>query len=188
MSSVKGWVGELKLRLAMWLFLGSKYKRFTNVTIKLPHNKTSQVDHVIVSPYGIFVIETKNYKGLIRADARQAYWEQVLGRRTFTFYSPLKQNNGHISALKFMLKNKQYPYHNIVCFVGEARFDGSVPHGVSTGIFGAIRLIRSYKDKAIKKSEVKVIAKKIDERRMPNNWRTRRLHKKNVRAKQNNRR
>lgn len=187
MKGLKGWIGEAKLRLAMWLFLGSKYKVFTNVTIKLPHNKTSQIDHVIVSPHGIFVIETKNYKGLIRPQGQSNYWQQVLGRRSFSFYSPIKQNNGHISALKFMLKNKHYPYHNIVCFVGEAKFDGVAPDGVSVGIFGAIRLIRAYKVKSIKKQEVVGIAHTINQRRMPNNWRTKRLHIKNVKAKQSNR-
>lgn len=185
MSSIKGWVGEFKLRLAMWLFLGSKYKIFTNVTIRLPDGKTSQIDHIIASPYGMFVIETKNYKGLIRMESQSDYWQQLLGRHTFNFYSPIKQNNGHISALKFMLKNKQYPYHNIVCFVGTARFEGVTPNGVSIGIFGAIRLIRAYKCKTISKTEVQKIAQRINERRMPNNRRTRRLHLKNVKAKQN---
>lgn len=184
MNGLKGWFGELKLRLAMWFFLGSKYKTFTNVTIKLPHGKTSQIDHIVVSPQGIFVIETKNYKGLLSAGGKGNYWKQSLGRRSFTFYSPVKQNNGHISSLKFMLKNKSYPYHNIVCFVGEAEFEGAMPNGVSTSILGAIRLIKSYKVKAIKKNEVKHIAQMIDKRRMPNNWRTKRLHIKNVKAKQ----
>ena len=63
--------------------------------------RTTQIDHVVVSPFGIFVIETKNHSGMIFGDQFGKYWTQVLiglNKRT-TFANPVAQNDGHIKAL-----------------------------------------------------------------------------------------
>ena len=61
---------------------------------------TTQLDHVVVSPYGIYIIETKNHKGMIFGDPNGKVWTQVLnGRGHFTFYNPIWQNQGHIENL-----------------------------------------------------------------------------------------
>lgn len=58
----KGIIGE-KTTSSILLFLDkSNYKVINNVVLK-SGNKTSQIDHIVISDYGIFVIETKNYKG-----------------------------------------------------------------------------------------------------------------------------
>lgn len=185
LNTLKGFIGELKLRFFMYLLLGSKYKTLTNITIKLPDNKTSQIDHIVVSPYGIFVVETKNYKGVITPNEYTGYWTQGFTRKKYKFYSPIKQNNGHISSLKYLLKNKQYPFINIVSFVGKATFKtASLPAGVAIGIWGTIRLIKRHRDKVISIAEVEEITALIEKRRMPNNRHTNKLHIKNVKAKQ----
>jgi hypothetical protein len=68
-------------------------------------NKTTQIDHIVVSNYGIFVIETKNYKGWIMGNEYDEYWRQVIYKRKEKLYNPIKQNYGHILALKGVLKN-----------------------------------------------------------------------------------
>lgn len=184
-NSFKGFIGELKLRLAMFFLLGGRYKVFSNVTILLPDNKTSQIDHVVVSRHGVFVIETKNYKGEITINERTGYWTQSFSRNSYDFYSPIKQNEGHISALKYILKTKQSPFFNIVCFVGEATFtNAQLPEGVATNIRQAIRIIRGHKKKVMKSAQAGELIENIKRRRMKNNRRTRKLHLKNVKAKQ----
>lgn len=56
----------------------------------------SQIDHVVISPFGLFVIETKNYNGEIKGLRDDTYW--TVSNR-FKMYNPLKQNYGHIKAL-----------------------------------------------------------------------------------------
>lgn len=180
---VKGVVGEWKLRFVLWLMLGFTYNIINNVTIRLPNNKTSQIDHLVISRRGIFVIETKNFKGDITVNESSGYWTQSFHTRSYKFYSPIKQNNGHISSLKYLLKNKNYPYFNIVCFVGTATFyQKRTPKELSVGLLNTVRLIKSKRKKVLSRSEVKHIVQKIEQDRMPNNWRTRRLHLKNVKA------
>ena len=58
-------------------------------------NGTTQIDHILVSAYGIFVIETKNLKGWIFGSAENATWTQVLAGKKYPFQNPLKQNYRH---------------------------------------------------------------------------------------------
>lgn len=62
---IKGWVGETFGTVAHWAFLDKRaYFPLNNITL-VTGNGTTQIDHVVVSKYGIFVIETKNIDGWI---------------------------------------------------------------------------------------------------------------------------
>ena len=78
---------------------------------------TTQIDHVVVSPYGIFVIETKNYKGLILGTEKSKEWKEVF-RTTpeHYFYNPIKQNWGHIFALAEHLRLNTRLFKPVVVF------------------------------------------------------------------------
>jgi len=71
MPKIKGHAGEGLVNFATALRLDSKvYHLIKDVTVP-SKNGTTQIDHVIVSKFGVFVIETKNYKGWIFANARR---------------------------------------------------------------------------------------------------------------------
>ena len=56
----KGWIGEQKTELSLWFSLDKKlYRRFHDVIIP-SSNGTTQIDHILVSPFGLFIVETKN--------------------------------------------------------------------------------------------------------------------------------
>jgi len=82
---------------------------------------TVQIDHIVILPQGFLVIETKNYAGWIFGDENSKYWMQIIFKQRNRFYNPIKQNNGHIAALKRMLGsyNKKYwdvRYQSIIVF------------------------------------------------------------------------
>lgn len=59
----KGVMGEALVNLSARLFLDkNKYHLIRNVTIPTGDG-TTQIDHIIVSRFGVFVVETKNMKG-----------------------------------------------------------------------------------------------------------------------------
>ena len=64
--------------------------------------KTSQIDHIVINPRGVFVIETKNYSGDIYGNENQREWTQVLayGNVKNKLYNPLKQNSTHVYFVK----------------------------------------------------------------------------------------
>ena len=84
--------------------------------------ESTQLDHVIVSTYGIFVIETKNHKGTVFGDINGQVWTQVLGSQHYTFYNPVRQNEGHLMNISKQLKlGRQFMTGMIVFTNPEAR-------------------------------------------------------------------
>ncbi len=130
MPTIKGRIGEGVVNLAAKLRLDSKvYHLIKDVTIP-SKNGTTQIDHVIVSKFGVFVIETKNYKGWIFANAKDRQWTQVNYKQKHRFQNPLRQNYGHICALSELLDIPKEKLHGVVCFMGEAKFKTGIPEGV----------------------------------------------------------
>ena len=129
----KGEQGEAMLRQHTDPSLAGKgYHALHDLLIPL-YESTTQIDHLYVSRYGIFVVETKNYAGWIYGDAEQKQWTQVLYQQKRRFYNPLKQNETHIKALAYLLKLPMETFHSIVVFVGEAEFKTALPDNVLQG-------------------------------------------------------
>ena len=81
------------------------YKVLNDVLLPSTGNtKTTQIDHIVVSNYGIFCIETKAYQGWIFGNTNQEQWTQVIYRYKKKFYNPLRQNFAHIKAIENLLR------------------------------------------------------------------------------------
>lgn len=91
---VKGWIGEWFVNLQARLFLSKRdYIMVPNVTIPDGLGGTTQIDHVVVSRYGVFVVETKNMKGWIFGGEHDSEWTQKIhGGHSKRFQNPLRQN------------------------------------------------------------------------------------------------
>lgn len=126
-SKFKGDIGELAVAVVLKDLDKEKYKILHDIKIDNPETltKTSQIDHIIVSTFGIFCIETKGYKGKIYGKESYRQWCQYLPKRKNYFMNPVYQNYGHIKAIETILKN-DYPnmtYYSIIAFSGEANLD-----------------------------------------------------------------
>lgn len=150
---VKGYLGELLVRLFAHLQLDRQtYRRLHNVILPTPDG-TTQIDHVFLSRYGIFVVETKNMSGWIFGSERQAQWTQKLYRRTFKFQNPLRQNYKHLKALEAALGINPEHLHSVITFVGGSAFKTEMPANVTQGI-GFIRYIKSFQLPVFSETEV----------------------------------
>lgn len=117
---IKGLIGENKTSKALKRLNTEKYTVINNIELNTK-GTSSQIDHIIVSNYGIFVIETKNYKGWILGYEKDQSWTQSIYRYKRKFYNPVLQNQGHIYALKHLLKNYKYlRYYSIITFTKRA--------------------------------------------------------------------
>ena len=106
------------------------YHLMNHVTLQLKDG-TTQVDHILVSRFGVFVIETKDYKGWIFADAKQANWTQVLFKLKFKLQNPIFQNSRHVRAVQGLLDFlPPGAIKSVVVFTGEAEFKTEVPQAV----------------------------------------------------------
>lgn len=101
--------------------LGNEYISVHDVMIQGRGGRTAQIDHVVLSPYGIFVMETKAYNSYVKGYEDAKNWIQFLknGQR-HEFYNPIKQNEGHIKALRTVLNDTadMLPFVSIIVFVG----------------------------------------------------------------------
>ena len=119
-AKIKGFFGEARVN-AKVRFLGSDYFSIHDIMLKNSKGFTSQIDHLVLSEYGIFVIETKNYKGWIFGNEKSENWTQVLYDEKYQFRNPVRQNWSHVYTLKEVLADfPNVRYFPIVVFVGNA--------------------------------------------------------------------
>ena len=154
--NIKGNIGERKVSKALNTLDNNEYKVVNNVMIRTDRG-TTQIDHVVISVYGIFVIETKNYKGLIFGNEYDDNWKQVIYKRSERFRNPIKQNYGHVAALKERLNlEKDLLIVSIIAFTNRA----SLKVNTKTPVMydnDVVSYIRSYNNKLISEDDVKRI-------------------------------
>ena len=126
----------------------SIYHVLNDIYLPLDDGSTTQIDHVVVSPFGVFVIETKTYKGWIFGNPRDAQWTQVLHRRKSRFQNPLRQNYLHVQRLMGLTGLMADVVHSVVAFSGEATFKTKLPPEVMH-FADVADYILSYKSKMI---------------------------------------
>lgn len=179
----KGMVGEWFLNLSIALFLDKReYRLLKNVTLPTEQGST-QIDHIIVSRYGVFVIETKNMKGWIFGNPSHKRWTQQLYRRKHQFQNPLHQNYGHVMTLKSLLGLSDHQLHSVVYFIGDCTFKTPMPENVLKR--GLITYIKSKTTQVLDQKEVELIVEQIQQGRLAANWQTHSQHVAQLKARHN---
>jgi len=177
---VKGWFGEMLMRLGFAIFLPKDTYRVTNnVTIPDGQGGTTQIDHIVISPYGIFVVETKHHRGWIFGGEHDRQWTQKIhGNHSQKFQNPLLQNYKHTECLREQLGLTKHQVKSVVVFTGECTLktrDKLPAHVTYPG--GCIRHIKSHSEVLFDADAVAVVEAAIRENRLSAGWRTSRQHK-----------
>ncbi|MBL8998313.1 MAG: NERD domain-containing protein [Gemmatimonadetes bacterium] len=121
---------ELVARVLLAHFHAPDYHLMNHVTLRMADG-TTQVDHVLVSRFGVFVIETKDYSGWIFANESGAKWTRVHYRLKHRFQNPIRQNFRHLLAVQNLLEFvPRDAIKSVVVFCGSAEFKTEVPDGV----------------------------------------------------------
>lgn len=106
------------------------YHLMNHVTLNMDGG-TTQIDHILLSRFGVFVIETKDYSGWIFGSESDAKWTSVHFRRKYKFQNPLRQNYKHLLAVRSQLEFvPPEAIKSIVVFSGNAQFKTYVPPSV----------------------------------------------------------
>ena len=125
----KGKRGEKQVAALLALLPKKRYKVINDLLIQSGGHST-QIDHVVVSVYGIFVIETKYYQGWIYGGENSEYWTQNIYGNKYQLRNPLWQNQGHVKAIARIIGDSgNIPIFNIVAFSRQAsiKVDRSLP-------------------------------------------------------------
>ena len=159
---VRGAIGESKVSTRLDLFLPSKsYELFNDVTLPTARSST-QIDHIVVSPFGVFVIETKNYSGWIFGSAKSKQWTQVLYKKKYRLLNPLWQNAHHVKAVRRFLALPDRYIFSVVVFVGDAKIKTKRKLPSNVVYLRQLRsYVRSKRERILSAREVKSAAKKL---------------------------
>ena len=130
---IKGWFGEKVL----WILLRRHLKRhdykiLNNIYLHQSNGYTHQIDHIVVSQWGIFVIETKTFDGeLVQCNNEARRWTYVTSSNGYYYWqNPIKQNRWHIRALADCLGHPLEHFYTIVAFAGPIKFPSKIPANV----------------------------------------------------------
>jgi hypothetical protein len=139
----------------------NEYFIFNNIILPSKFTETTQIDHIVVSKYGIFVIESKEYSGWIFANANRRQWTQTLpGGNKFPIYNPLLQNNGHVLAMRNQLNFLGNRFFNVVVFSGDCEFKTDRPENVLYEE-ELVNYIKSKQEVKLKEVELLVVIGKL---------------------------
>lgn len=186
--AIRGAIGEWIVNRKLSK-LGAEYRIFADLYVPNGEGGNTQIDHIVTSPYGVFVIETKHYSGWIYGSDRQKNWTQVIYKRKERLYNPTWQNYGHIQSLKDYLHNEELEVHSIIVFSSDATFKFQKPFETAHVIHvnELSRVIKKYQESVFKDAEFNHINQLLEKLIIPDKQEKRivkRAHLKSVKSKQ----
>lgn len=142
-----------------------------NDVVLVTEKGTTQIDHIVVSPYGVFVIETKNYTGWIFGKEADKEWLQTIAHyencygetveRT-KFLNPIRQNYGHVKAVEKICKDfPNLPIIPIVVFVGDAVFKNVQCTSYVIHLYELTDIIQEYREAKITSEEAAALSQNL---------------------------
>ncbi len=148
-SKITGWFGEKWTKDALDSLDKDKYIVLNDIMIKTK-DFTHQIDHIVLSKYGIFVIETKQYNGYIKGSKYDKKWVRYIkGKEPIYYTNPIRQNYGHVKTICELLSISEKCVFNIVCIPSNhvklnIKHDGELTTGLTIN-----DKITSYKEEII---------------------------------------
>lgn len=163
-------------------FANENYHLLNNITLPAIEG-TTQIDHILVSTKGIFVIETKHYRGWIFGNQNHPKWTQVIFKFKNKFQNPLRQNYKHIKELRrYFHFLSEDVFKSVVVFTGDCEFKSKMPDNVL--MLEKLPLyIRQYKQETISLNRLFFVVGKLDFFRKEISLKTDKEHIKYLRKK-----
>lgn len=186
---IKGKIGEAVVNLAIKKHLSSEYKILKDVTLysfdKAGNpDGTTQIDHIIISQYGVFAVETKNYKGWIFGDAKSKIWTQTFpGGKKYTFQNPLRQNYQHTKTISNLLKIPDNTVHSIIVLIGDCKFKTEKPKNVFFN-WKFTNYVKEHKEVIFNDEQVEHFVRILETERLTPCRQTNQIHIENLKNKQ----
>ncbi len=153
-----------------------------NVTLELDDGHTTQIDHILISRHGVYVIETKHYSGWIFGDENTRNWTQVIYKKKTKFQNPIRQNYKHLQTVRqlfdFLPEND---VHSLIVFSGDAKFKTPLPKNVFYKS-GLEKFLAEQKEYRISLNRVQFCLGRLQFIRLPENSHTDKLHVANLKS------
>lgn len=133
-ARIKGAIAERQLRRVLQRELPIGYHHYSNLVLPTAHGDFTEIDHLVLSRFGIFVIEVKNYKGWICGSETQEKWAVHQPWSKHLVMNPLRQNYKHTEAVKYLLElnssANEGQVYSVIAFSSRAEFKTRMPTNV----------------------------------------------------------
>ena len=139
--------------------LGEAYRLFSDVLVPTQYGM-SRIDHLIVSPHGIFVVTVKKQAGKVEGRTGDSEWMQKSSGQRVTFANPLWENRKQMNNLEAHLGN--YHYIPVVVF-SRARLKGNFAANVVTA-HKLFDFIRKHDRLVLNSEQLKSIVEKLEKK------------------------
>lgn len=93
--------------------------------------ETVHIDHLVISPYGLFVIEDCETPGAVFGAERDLQWTRLRFRRRRPMENPLRRCEEHVRILQNLLNLDPVVFHPLVVFSGGAEPQTPLPPHVT---------------------------------------------------------
>jgi hypothetical protein len=111
------------------------YQHFRKLKLFTAKDEVTEVDHLVLSPFGIFVIAVQSYRGHIYGAETQANWTRHYFGNKKQFMNPLHQNFKNMEAVKHLLQlqgsEAAKHVHAVVAFSRVSKFETAMPANVT---------------------------------------------------------
>lgn len=147
----KGFSGELIVSLFLRKLDPKIYKVINNIYISNSKDVV-QIDHIVISKFGIFVIDTKNWFQEIKGNVNDNHWWNKV----------IYQNEKHKLLLKNVLEFNPKMI-SIIAFSGftDLEIQGNIKDTYLVNISKLLRIIRSYNKIKLEENEIIAIYNKL---------------------------
>lgn len=148
-----------------------RFRILHNIMLPTDDGATTQIDHIVVSQGGVFVIETKTYGNgfgrragscwIFGNPADREWTVSYPGGKKFRFQNPIRQNFKHIATLSECLGIPKEYFKSVIAFSGTAKFKTELPPEVMTFHTVPGFLLAHASDNVIKREQLSEVANVI---------------------------
>lgn len=129
----KGAAGEAEVTALLQRLPAQDYDVFTTVILPKDNDRSRvEMDHVVLSRFGVFVVETKRWGGRVDG-SEEGDWLQSIGRHVHRQKNPFAQNDRQVRRLRQHLDIGPAAIRGVVCFTGDTELGPNVPGNVVKG-------------------------------------------------------
>ena len=92
---------------------------YNDVCLSDFNGNTCEIDHILITRGGTFVIETKNHKGTVYGFKEDDMWRRIKGsyKNVKTDINPVKQNENHLNFLRKLFSKNPPKMESVVIYL-----------------------------------------------------------------------
>lgn len=126
----RGDIAESRVRRILAQGLDKRHYTILNDRVLPLGGGTIDIDHIVVSKFGIFVIDSLQARGWVSGTEVQDRWKESSLGRTRRFDNPVYRNRLQAQALSKLLEMPPRVFHHMVVICGHKGFKGDCPPSV----------------------------------------------------------